>query len=68
MIVGEDTDKPKRYMQNFKCNVTNAVSTKKLGIAKRPVAWRDATKECVAGPKQMIAWNRESSNGDGTPS
>ncbi|KAI3531484.1 hypothetical protein CSPX01_14144 [Colletotrichum filicis] len=53
---------PNMYMQNFKCNVTNAVSTKRLGIAKPPVACRDDSKKCVAGPKQLIAWNPEGNN------
>ncbi|KXH43636.1 hypothetical protein CSAL01_07933 [Colletotrichum salicis] len=44
------------------CNVTNAVSTKKLGTAKPPVACRDDSKKCVAGPKQMIAWNQAEGN------
>ncbi|KAK1488193.1 hypothetical protein CTAM01_11416 [Colletotrichum tamarilloi] len=51
-----------QYMQNFKCNVTNAVSTKRLGIAKPPVACRDDSKKCVAGPKQLIAWNQAEGN------
>ncbi|KAK1527329.1 uncharacterized protein CCOS01_07591 [Colletotrichum costaricense] len=53
---------PNMYMQNFKCNVTNAVSTKRLGIAKSPVACRDDSKKCVAGPKQLIAWNQAEGN------
>ncbi|KAK1451422.1 hypothetical protein CMEL01_05996 [Colletotrichum melonis] len=53
---------PNMYMQNFKCNPTNAVSTKRLGIAKPPVACRDDSKKCVAGPKQLIAWNQAEGN------
>ncbi|KAK1702107.1 hypothetical protein BDP67DRAFT_280793 [Colletotrichum lupini] len=53
---------PNMYMQNFKCNVTNAVSTKRLGIAKPPVACRDDSRKCVAGPKQLIAWNQAEGN------
>ncbi|KAK1720410.1 uncharacterized protein BDZ83DRAFT_784844 [Colletotrichum acutatum] len=51
-----------QYMENFRCNVTSAVSPKQLGIAKPPVACRDDSKKCVAGPKQMIAWNQAEGN------
>ncbi|GKT43293.1 uncharacterized protein ColSpa_03474 [Colletotrichum spaethianum] len=49
-------------MQNFRCKVTNPARSKKLGVAKAPVACRDDSKKCVAGPKQMIAWNQAEGN------
>ncbi|KAG7042770.1 proteophosphoglycan ppg4 [Colletotrichum scovillei] len=60
--VPDGCGQPNMYMQNFKCNVTNTVSTKRLGVAKPPVACRDDSKKCVAGPKQMIAWNQAEGN------
>jgi hypothetical protein len=48
------------YMQNHRCKVTGSMSTKKLGTPK-PAAWcRQNPSKCVAGPKQMMAWNRKS--------
>ena len=46
-------------MQNFKCQVTGATATKTIGAAQVPVACKDDPSKCVAGPKQMLAWNRK---------
>lgn len=46
------------YMANYRCNVTNSVSTRKVAPAKPPVYCKDDQTKCVRGAKQMIAWNR----------
>lgn len=48
------------YMQNHRCKVTGSTSTKKLGTPKAPVWCKEDPSKCVAGPKQMMAWNRKS--------
>ncbi|KAH7361844.1 hypothetical protein B0T11DRAFT_351741 [Plectosphaerella cucumerina] len=56
---------PNMYMQNFRCRVTNATSTKSLGTAQVPVPCADDPSTCVSGPKQMIAWNQAEGNNVG---
>ena len=49
------------YMQNFKCHVTGATSTKRLATARPAVFCADDQTKCQGGAKQMIAWNRQCS-------
>ena len=53
---------PNMYMQNHRCRVTGSTSTKKLGKPKAPVWCKEDQSKCVTGPKQMMAWNRKSTN------
>jgi hypothetical protein len=46
-------------MAGYKCNVTDVTSTKQLAPAQPPVYCEDDSSKCVAGAKQMIAWNRK---------
>lgn len=46
------------YMQNLRCHVTGSSSTKTVAAAQAPVFCGDGKTPCVAGAKQMIAWNR----------
>lgn len=48
------------YMQNHRCRVTGSTSTKTLGTPQAPVWCNEDPSQCVTGPKQMMAWNRES--------
>ena len=49
-----------RYMQGFKCQVTNA-GNKKIAKAKPPVWCADDQSNCQKGAKQMIVFQRKSS-------
>lgn len=51
-----------RYMQGFKCTVTNATSTTPVAPAQAPVYCADDASKCVKGAKQMIAWHQETGN------
>ncbi|PSN71810.1 hypothetical protein BS50DRAFT_484432 [Corynespora cassiicola Philippines] len=50
------------YMQGFKCNVTNATSTRTLAPAQAPAYCEDDPTKCVTGAKQMIAWHQSTGN------
>ena len=50
------------YMQGYKCNVTNSVSTTPIGTPKPPVWCEGAPSNCTQGPKQIIAWNQKTGN------
>ncbi|CEN61973.1 hypothetical protein ASPCAL08616 [Aspergillus calidoustus] len=53
---------PNIYMAGYKCNVTDVTSTKQLAPAQPPVYCEDDSSKCVAGAKQMIAWNQATGN------
>ncbi len=52
------TDTLDRYMQGFKCQVTNP-GTKQIAKAKPPVWCADDSSKCRKGAKQMIVFNRK---------
>ena len=45
---------PNMYMSPFRCIVTGATSTKKIGVAKPPTWCEGDESKCTTGPKQMI--------------
>jgi hypothetical protein len=49
-------------MQGFKCQVTGATGNKKIAKAKAPVWCADDKSKCVKGSKQMIVFQRQSTN------
>lgn len=51
-----------RYMQGFKCTVTNATSQTPVAPAQAPVYCADDASKCVKGAKQMIAWHQQTGN------
>ncbi|CAG7940053.1 unnamed protein product [Penicillium salamii] len=57
---------PNMYMAGYKCNVTGSSSTKKIASAKAATYCEDDTTKCVAGAKQMIAFNRMKSRSSPT--
>jgi hypothetical protein len=57
--VSSQGGQPNMYMQNHRCKVTGSTSTKTLGAPQAPVWCKDDPSKCVAGPKQMMAWNRK---------
>jgi hypothetical protein len=58
---------PNMYMQGFKCNVTGATSTAPVAPAKAPIYCDTDSSNCVAGAKQMIAWNQATGNNVSPP-
>lgn len=52
-----------RYMQGFKCKVTNASPTAlPLAAAQVPTYCADDQSKCVKGAKQMLAWHQKEGN------
>jgi hypothetical protein len=52
-----------RYMQGFKCKVTNASPTAlPLAAAQVPTYCADDASTCVKGAKQMLAWHQKTGN------
>jgi hypothetical protein len=50
------------YMQGYKCNVTNSVSTTPLATPKPPVWCEGAPSNCTKGAKQLMGWNQLTGN------
>lgn len=46
-------------MANYKCHVTGSSSSRQLAPAKPPAYCANDQSKCVAGAKQMVAWNRK---------
>jgi hypothetical protein len=52
-----------RYMQGFKCNVTNASpAAAPLAKAQVPVFCGNESDKCLKGAKQMLAWHQATGN------
>lgn len=50
------------YMQGFKCNVTNSISTTPLATPKPAVWCEGAPNNCTQGAKQVMGWHQNSGN------
>jgi len=59
--------RPDIYHNGYRCRVTNATSTKKVGKGKPPVWCANDQEKCVKGPKQMLYWNQLTGNNIKTP-
>ncbi|KAH8647413.1 hypothetical protein BGZ61DRAFT_311836, partial [Ilyonectria robusta] len=55
------------YLQNHRCKVTGSTPTKNLGTPNPPAWCRHEPSKCVAGPKQMMAWNQLEGNNVDAP-
>ncbi|OAA59408.1 hypothetical protein ISF_06343 [Cordyceps fumosorosea ARSEF 2679] len=60
--VPDGCGQPNMYMANYRCHVTNSTSNRRLAAANAPVYCKDDQSKCVAGAKQMIAWNQKEGN------
>ena len=50
------------YMQGYKCNVTNSISTTDLATPKPAVWCEGAPSNCTQGAKQLMAWQQLTGN------
>ncbi|KAI0155446.1 hypothetical protein GGR52DRAFT_205975 [Hypoxylon sp. FL1284] len=65
--VPDGCGQPNMYMQNLRCHVTGSTSSRTIAPARAPVYCEDGNTPCVAGAKQMIAWNQNDGNNVNMP-